>query len=174
MTRRHRAYMLIEMLTVFLAVTVCTSLITLGILAIRRSQDRLAEFANRTALMNDFVQCLRRDVRAATTARLGDGESEAFPRVLELGDAPEHVTYLFHGQRVERVERVGADGRSVAPKVWDPMTATVSVTGLGAEAGGAIVSATVYWRKTKKDDPRPDRRFDVALRCVGELYDEAN
>ncbi len=169
MMRRHRAYMLIEMLTVLMAVAVSGSLITAGILAILRSQDRLAEFANRTAVMNDFVQCLRRDVRAATTARLKGGEG--LPRVLELGDEPEPVTYLFYE---ERVERVGMDDRAVAAKVWDPMTATVSVTGLGAETGEAIVSATVYWQKTKKDDPRPDRRFDFAMRCVGELYNEAN
>lgn len=169
MRRPHRAFMLIEMVAVLLVVAVAGGLITTGIAAIRRSQDRLAEFANRTAAMNDFVRCLRRDVRGATTARLKG--VDGFPRVLELGDAPEQVTYLFYGQRVERV---GSDDRAVAGKVWDPMTATVSVTGMNAEAGGVIVSTTVYWQKTKKDDPRPDRRFDFALRCVGELYHEAD
>lgn len=169
MTRRHRAYMLIEMLAVLIVVAVGGSLISTGIVAIRRSQDRLAELANRTALMNDFVQCLRRDVRGTTTARLKSGE--AFPHVLALGDAPEPVTYLFYRQRVERV---GSGDGALAAKVWDPMTATVSVTGMNGEADGAIVSATVYWQKTKKDDPRPDRRFDFALRCVGEVHDEAD
>jgi len=171
MTPRRRGYMLIEMLAVLIAVTVGGSLITAGILSIRRSQDRLAEFANRTALLNDFVQCLRRDVRAATAVRLREGDGEGSPRVLELSDASKHVTYLFDEQRVERV---GSGDRAAAAKVWDPMMATVSVRGLDGEARRAVVSATVYWYRVKGDVPQPDRRFDFTVRCAGELYHETD
>jgi hypothetical protein len=157
--------MLVEILGVLVMVAASGGLITAGILSVRYAQQRIADSANRTALTDDFIRCLSRDVRRASTARVRDPDAEDVRVVLEVGGASDQVTYRFFENRVERA--ASPDG-TVAQKLWEPMTATVSVVGEDTAQMDVVVSATVFWHKTKKDDPRSNRRFDVAVRCAGE------
>jgi type II secretory pathway component PulJ len=171
MTRRRRGIFLIEMLPVLFALGIGGTLMAVGLASIQRSHKRVAEFSNRYASLNDFLRFISRDVRTATTVSLREGDGEDLQYVLAVGDTPRQVVYRFFE---DRVERAGFEGDHVADKRWDATHAefTLDVT---RPAGGAdaIVDLTVRWKRTAKDDPQPHRRFDVALRCAGEIYHES-
>ncbi|MHC4696768.1 MAG: type II secretion system protein [Planctomycetota bacterium] len=171
MTRRRRAFLLVEMLTVMFMLAIGGTLMVVGLASIHRSHKRVAEFGNRYALLNDFLRCLSRDVRMAKTATVGDGEGEELRQTLVIGRMPERVLYRFYKGHVERA---GFKGDSVAAKRWEPMSAAVKITGSRAVAGETIVSVTVSWPRTDKKDPEPNRRFDVAMRCNGELGNDGD
>jgi len=170
MIRRRPAYMLVEILAVLLLVGAGLSLVTAALHSIRYAQRRITDSANRTALTEDFLRCLARDVRQGSTARIRTADSEDGHTELTIADASTTVMYKFFENRVERAASL--DG-TVAPKRWEAITATASVEGGGAKQAD-VVRATVFWHMTDRYDPRADRRFDVAVRCAGERYHDAD
>jgi hypothetical protein len=52
------------------------------------------------------------------------------------------------------------------------MTADVGVFSGQSGAERAAVSVTVHWRRSDAKDPEPNRRFDLVVRCAGELDHE--
>lgn len=171
MIQRRPAYVLLEMLAVLFVVAVGLGLVTSLLDSIRYAQRRIADSANRTAVTEDFLRCLTGDVRHATSARVHGVTDEGAYQELEIGSGANHVTYQFFKNRVERA--ASADG-TLAAKRWAPMTATVSMAGGAAAAPSDLVEVTVFWHTTERYDPRADRRFDVAVRCIGERYDDVD
>ena len=169
MTTRRRAVFLVEMLTVLLLVSVGGTLMAVGLTSVLRSQRRVAEAGNQYAVLNDFLRCLSRDVRAAETAELLNGDGEDLPQVLLIGVPPKRVSYEFYERYVERT---GYEGDRVRGKRWNPMSAVTKVTEGRSGAGGTIVSVTVSWTRADARDLKPNRRFDTAIRCAGELRDD--
>ena len=171
MTRRRRAVLLVEMITVLFMLSIGGSLMAVGLASIMRSQRRVAELDNRYAMTNDFLRCLFRDVRKATTASLREGDGAELQQVLVVGEFPRQVSYRFYKQHVERT---GFEGDSQAAKLWSPMTADIGVTPVRSVVGNALVDVTVFWGRTDAQDPEPNRRFDLAVRCAGELDHDEN
>ncbi len=171
MTRRRRAVLLVEMLTVLFMMSIGGSLMTIGLASIMRSQRRVADLDNRYAMTNDFLRCVFRDVRRATTASLHEGDGAELQQVLVVGEFPRQVSYRFYKQYVERT---GFEGDSQAAKLWSPMTANPGVTPVQSDVGTALVDVTVFWGRTDAKDPEPNRRFDLAVRCAGELDHDDN
>ncbi len=169
MTSRRRAVFLVEMLTVLMILTAGGTLMAVGLASILRSHNRVAEFANRYAVLNDFLRCLSRDVRRATTASLHEGTGEGLRQVLVIGEMPPRVSYRFYQQHVERM---GPEGGSALVKLWEPMSAEVGIGG-PSDTVGRVIRVTVYWRRTGAKDPDSDRRFDLSVRCAGELGDDS-
>lgn len=169
MIRCRRAIFLVELLPVLLALAVAGNLLVVSLASIQRSHKRVAEFSNRYALLNDFLRCVSRDVRLATAASLRDGDSEELRQVLVIGESPKQVTYRFYARRVERT---GFEGDSVAAKRWAPISAAVEVAGDRARKGGAVVSVTVTWDRADTGGLESNRRFNVSVRCGGELSDD--
>jgi len=157
--------MLVEILCVLALIAVGSSLVVSGIYAIRKSQQRITDMANRTAITDDFIDCLSRDVRGVATARV-QTDDRGGGSMLVLGDGPQRLTYRFFEDHVER--EAARDG-AVAAKSWAPLTATVSVQGRDGPQTHVVVSATVWWRRTDTKDPAPARRFDFAVCCRGDL-----
>lgn len=171
MMPRRRAVLLVHMLTVLLLTATGGGLMMVGLVSILRGQKRVAEFGNRYTVLNDFLRCVSRDVRMATTAALEPDEEGGPRHTLVLGTPPNQVTYRFHDGRVERN---GFEGDSVSTKRWAPMSATVSISGDRQPVGRTIVSVRVSWFRNGADDPEPDRRFDLTVRCAGELGDDSD
>lgn len=171
MMPRRRAMFLVQMLTVLLLTAAGSGLMMVGLVSILRGQKRVAEFSNQYTVLNDFLRCVSRDVRMATTADLQSDEEDGPRQTLVLGTPPQQVTYRFHEGRVERQ---GFEGDSVATKRWTAMRATVSISGDRQRVGGTIVSIRVSWIRNGTDDPEPDRQFDLAVRCAGELGDDSD
>lgn len=168
---QRRAFFLLEMLPVFLAVAVGGTLMAVSIAAILRGHNRIAQFGNRYAVLHDFLREIRDDVRTATDVTLRGGDDGELQQVLAVGHPPQQVLYRFFEGRVERV-RFEADG--VPDKQWDMMHTEVK---LGMErsatpGGDSVVNVTVLWHRSSKDNPEPRRRFEIALRCAGELRHE--
>ena len=168
--RRRRGIFLIEMLTVLLCVTVGGTLMVVSLASILRNHRQIVELGNRYAVLNDFLRCIREDVRKAAGAELRDGDGAGVRQVLAIGEAPSQVLYRF-GE--ERIQRVGFPGDPVTDKDWN-MKHGVVTPGVEPPTGGgdAVVTVTVLWHRTSKDNPEPTRRFDVALRCTGETRHE--
>jgi len=171
MTQKRPAFVLVEMLAVLFVVAAGLSLVTAGLHSIRYAQRRIADSANRTALTDDFLRCLTDDIRHATSAHVESGDAEGGYTELALEGTSPRVTYRFFG---DRVERAASPRGTLAPKQWAPITATVSASGDDGAAHTNLVSATVLWHMTDRYDPRADRRFDVAVRCVGERYHDVD
>ena len=169
--RRRRAIFLIEMLPVLLAIAVGGGLMLVGLTSIIRSQRRVAELGNRYAVLNDFMHCLRNDVRAAADVALRSDDDGA-QQVLAIGQPPRQVLYRF---LEDRVERVGRTDDPVAGKVWD-MEHTVVQVNIAPRAGNGapLVNVTVEWHRASEKDPQPRRRFDTTLRCAREVRHEFN
>ncbi len=169
--RRRRAIFLIEMLPVLLAIAVGGGLMLVGLTSIIRSQRRVAELGNRYAVLNDFMRCLRTDVRAAADVALR-GDDDGAPRVLAIGEPPQQVLYRF---LEDRVERVGRTDDPVADKVWNMEHTVVQVNIEPRAANGvSLVNVTVEWHRASDKDPQPRRRFDATLRCAREVRHEPN
>ena len=168
MIRKRRAVFLVEMLTVILMVGVGGTLMAVGLGSMLRSQDRVVEFGNRFARTNDFLRCLKRDVRMATTATLREEHGEELRQVLWVGEPPTQITYRFFDHHVERS---GGRADDDAAKLWSPMSAEISLMGTDHVTDSTGVSVTVFWRRTGARDPEPNRQFDLAVRCAGELGD---
>lgn len=169
MNRRHRAVLLLEILTVLFMVAVGGTLMTAAITSILRSQKRVTDFGDRYTALNDFLEALRRDVRRVTTARLGAGDGGDLRQVLILGEPPERVAYRFYEQHVER--REGPTGGSSETRGWEAVSASAEIQRSRTNSAAAIVSVTAYLRRSSADAPAPVRRFGLALRCVGEVVD---
>ena len=169
--RRRRAMFLIEMLPVLLAVAVGGGLMLVGITSIIRSQRRVAELGNRYAVLNDFMRCLRADIRAATDLELRYDNDEAL-QVLAIGEPPQQIIYRF---REDRVERIGGTDDPVADKTWG-MEHTVVQLGLDPPTGNRapLVNVTIEWHRASDKDPQPRRRFDATLRCAAEVRHESD
>ncbi len=165
--RRRRAVFLIEMLTVVLCVAVGGTLMALSVASIVRDHRRIVEFGNRYAVLNDFLRCLREDVRGATRAEVRNGGDAGAKQVLTVGEPPTQILYRFGA---ERIARVGFFGDPVADKAWSVKHGVVTV-GLDPPIndGNTTVRVTITWRQTAKDDPAPTRRFDTTIRCAGEI-----
>lgn len=164
---RRRAVFLIEMLTVVFCVAVGGTLMAVSIASIVRDHRRIVEFGGRYAVLNDFLRCLREDVRAASTAESSNGDDAEGKQILAIGEPRQRVLYSFVE---DHIERVGFVDDPVADKVWNMKHATVTV---GLEppinGGDALVTVAVTWRRTARDDPAPSRRFEATLRCAGEI-----
>lgn len=168
---RRRAVFLLEMLPVLLAVAVGGTLMAVGIAAILRSHNRIAQFGNRYAVLHDFLREIRDDVRTATDVTLRGGDDGELQQVLAVGHPPRQVLYRFFEGRVERV---GFEADGVPDKQWD-MKHTEVELGMerpAAPGGDRVVNVTVLWHRSSKDNPEPRRRFEIALRCAVELRHE--
>lgn len=171
MRTRRRGFMLIEVLTILMILGIGGTLMAVALSSILRSQQRVADLSNHYAKVTDFIQCFSRDVRMSSTAVLSEGDGDDLRQVLVVGEPPCQVTFRFYSQRVERV---GCMGSPVTTKLWTPLDVGVNKIIGPFEAGGTAVDVTVRWHRTDKKDPEPDRRFDLIVRCAGELDDEAN
>lgn len=169
MKRRRRGVFLIEVLTVLVLLTAGGTLMAMGLAAIVRSHQRVAQFDGRYVQINDLLKTLSRDVRRAAIAQAGASIEAGQRQVLVIGAAPRQVTYRF---LEDRVERMGFAGDTDASTAWEPMTAIVTVAaGQGSE--GSVVNVTVLWPRGDDKDTEPDRRFDTAVRCASEInHDE--
>lgn len=171
MTRSHRRGMfLIELLPVLLAVAVGGTVMTMSIASILRSQRRVAELSNRYAVFNDFLRCFRQDVRSAGELTLVNDDRDDSVQVLVVGHGQRKITYRFLD---EGVARIGYEKDPVADKQWTFENTDFSLALESApDELGPLVKLTIWWRRTAKKDPEPSRRFDVTIRCAGELRDE--
>lgn len=169
MKERRRGYLLIEMLTVIVMITVGGSLITLGLAAIFKSQQRVAAADNRYAIMDDFLRSFSSDVRAATLATVREGSETSPQQILVIGEAPRELVYeLFEDHITRKVTNGGHQ-----EKMWRAISAKVTVETVEASNSATLVSVTVLWHRSDAQDPEPHRRFDLTLRCAGELdHDE--
>ena len=164
MRASRRAMFLIEMLPVLLAIAVGGTLMTISIASILRSQKRVAELSNRYAVLNDFMACLRQDVRTATKLALEDGDGDNSERVLVIDQGSRKIAYRFPDRRVERL---GGEQDPVADKSWTfehtdfDLALEPSPEGLPV-----LVNVSVWWQRTAPDHPEPGRRFDVTMRCT--------
>lgn len=164
MTRgRSRAFMLMEMLVVLLLILVGSGLITVGLASIVKSHKRIADFSNRYALVNDFLDTLRADVREGTAVEWVEGDDDAAPRALRITGGPKTVLYRT---LADSVERSGADDG--VNKRWDMTHTDVAIQIESGSAGVDLVQVTVQWHKKDRYDPQPSRRFRAVARCVGE------
>ena len=69
--------------------------------------------------------------------------------------------------------RVGCERDPVADKQWTFERTDFSVILESSPDGRSpLVKMTVWWHRVDKKDPEPPRRFDVTVRCAGELRDE--
>ncbi len=123
MKQRRCAYLLIEMLTVILMITVGGSLITVGLAAIFKSQQRVAAADNRYAIMDDFLRSFSSDVRAATLAMVREGSETGPQQILVIGEAPRETVYELYEDYVTR-KAANADHQE---KLWRPISAKVTV-----------------------------------------------
>ena len=166
----RRAVFLIELLPVMLAVAVGGTVMTISIASILRSQKRVAELSNRYAVFNDFLRCFRHDVRAATGLALEDDDGDDGKLVLVIDGGSRKVEYRFLDQSVGRI---GFERDPVAGKQWTFERTDFSVILESSPDGRSpLVKMTVWWHRVDKKDPEPPRRFDVTIRCAGELRDE--
>lgn len=163
MTHHRRGIMLVEMLVVLFLVGTGGTVITLGVLSILKSQDRVSDFANRYATTQDFLDTVSRDARAVTTASLHRAESSDV-QVLTLGEPNRQTVYRFYS---DRVERTASAGMRAAAKSW-PVTAEAALLGSSRSPGAKLLKATVFWHRPDVHELDPARRFDVTVRCVGE------
>ena len=169
MTHRRRGVLLVELLTVLFMVAIGGSLMVVAVTSILRSHKRVAEFDNRYAVLNDFLQCISRDVRSARIATLRDDDGENLRQVLIIGEAAKQVTYTFYDRHVERT---GFEGDSMAAKSWDSLHVVVGIAQDPTRADRTpTVRLTVSWPRSDVDEIEPSRRFDAAIRCAGELRD---
>jgi len=166
MIQRRRAMLLLEVLTVIVLLTAGGTLLAVGIGSMQHSQKRVAALGNRYAVLNDFLRRFALDVRRARTATLRDGSEPGERQILLIGEAPGQVVYHF---LEGRVERTGTAGDDAAPTRWEPMAAAVGIVEGPPDSAEVGVTVTVYWHRTDDADPQPDRRFDLTVRCAGEI-----
>ncbi len=188
---RLRAFSLLEVLAIFLIVTVAGTLMTVGVASVLRAHKRTAELANRYAVLHDFLHTLRGDVRAADRLALTsepDGASTTMKLIFD-DESPE-LLYRFFFDRIERFGD-GTDDNQVndvasAPrggrKVWPFEHSSATIALERPPGGGApLLKVTLQWYRRSKDDPQPNshpkrserwgppaRRFSVTLRPAGE------
>jgi hypothetical protein len=162
MNHKRRGIFLVEMLTVIFMVGIGGTLMSVGLASLMRSQDRVVAFGNQLARVHDFLGALERDVRAASTAALGDVQGEQPCQVLSLGELPTQVTYRFFENRVERT----ADATAI---VWSPLIAQIHLE--RGMAGRVGVGADVSIHRANKSDPEPHRRFQLFVRCAGAIHE---
>lgn len=168
MIRKRRGVLLIEMITVILMVGVGGTLMAVGLVTMLRSQKRVVEFGNQFAATNDFLRCFSRDVRTGTTAAMQEPVGGDVRRVLMINTVSGQVVYRFDKQQVQREASPG-----VAAKLWSPMTAEVAIVSGPNVSGGVGINLSVSWFRGVAKDPGPNRRFDLFVRCGGELgYEE--
>lgn len=160
--KRHRAFMLMEMLVVVMLTLAGTGLITMGLASIIKSHKRIANLSNRYALVNDFFDTLRADVRAGTAVAWIDGD-DAAPRQLQITGGTQSVLYRILVDSVERI-----DGGHIV-KQWDMQHTDVTLQIESDRASEDLVRVSVLWHQKNKYDPDASRRFAATLRCVGEL-----
>lgn len=171
MKTRRRGIMLIEILTVVMIVGIGGTVMAAALNSILRSQRRVADFGNHYAVVSDFIQCFSQDVRRSTTAVLGDGDGDDLRQVLVMGEPSCQVSFRFYKQRVERM---GCSGSPVSTKHWTSLDVKVDKIIAQPGNGGPAVGVTIHWHRMDAEDPEPNRRFDMVVRCAGELNDEKN
>ena len=159
---RRRGVFLVEMLTVILMVGVGGALITVGFASMLKSQKRVTDFGNQRARIEDFLDCIRKDVRSGTTALL---RADAEPVLLLNGPAGQ-ISYRCFGTSVERTSR----GVS---KLWNQMPAALGLVNPDQDGFASAVSISLHWPRTDAQDPEPNRRFDIVVHCTGVLNDAA-
>jgi hypothetical protein len=146
------------------------TLMAIAVSSLLRSQRRVVESGNQYAMVNDFLNCLSRDVRRSTGAVLSDGDEANLKQTLVLSDSRQRVSYRFHKQTVERW---ASDPPGVMTKSWGPLEADVRVLRSPKGNHDVAVDVTVRWHRTDAKDPGPARRFDLVTRCAGEMdYEE--
>lgn len=160
--KRHRAFMLMEMLVVVMLTLAGTGLITMGLASIIKSHKRIASLGNRYALVNDFLDTLRTDVRAGTAVAWIDGDDAATRQLQITGGAPT-VLYRIVAGGVERI-----DGGLIV-KQWDMQHTEVTLQIESDPASDDLVRVTVLWHQKNRYDPDASRQFVATLRCVGEV-----
>ena len=166
---RGRAVVLLEILTVLFLVAIGGTIMSVGIAAVVRTHRRTADLTNRYAVLNDFLRCIRGDVRAASGIALeGDGSQTVTTLTLTHAQPEAYAEYLFFENRVERL-RLSAGDILVEDKSWPVDHATVDVDlAHGSDGEAALLHLAVQWHRRSKDDTQPGRRFDMILRAAGE------
>jgi len=166
---QREAFALIQLLSVLFIVAVGSTLMATSIASILRTKKHADALTDRYAVLTDFTHCLRRDVRGSSAMRLRSEQDNGVP-ILTLEGGGGLVSYTF---LPESVERVGFDGDPMSNKAWS-FVRTQVLADLEAQTGSAdpILHVTVLWRSLAHDDAQPQRRFDLAFRSVGEVYDE--
>ncbi len=175
---RPRAFTLLEVLAVFLIVTVAGTMMTVGVASVLRAHKRTAELANRYAVLHDFLHTLRGDVRAADRLALTSEPNDAATTLkLIFDDESPELLYRFFFDRLERFGG-GTDGNQVDPvasaprggrKVW-PFEHSSATVALEQPPGrpeskdslcfGAapLLKVTLQWYRRPKDDTQPNAR----------------
>ncbi len=168
--RKARGFLLVELLTALFAVAAGGTLMTMGVVSLLRSQERVARFTNRYAGLNDLLAWVRRDVRHASTMELSAGGQDGALQTLVLRSSTGETIYRVYADRVHRVQ----DGPgAIGEKLWDRSTGEASFVGERDEAGNvSTLRVTVVWRDRQKKYPAPTRRFEMVLRCAREMRDE--
>jgi type II secretory pathway pseudopilin PulG len=170
MMHRRRGVFLVEMLTVLFMVGIGGTLMAVGLASLLRSQDRVSVFGNQFTHINDFLRCIKRDVRSATSATLLRGDASEPQAILFLNEPPTQVSYRFFENHVERS---GGDEGDTA-KLWSSLNAQVSIPGSPEGTENTGVAVTVFWRRASAKEPDPDRRLDLFARCSGGVENEAH
>ena len=166
MSFKRRGVLLVEMLTVLTIVGVGGTLMAVALASMLKSQDRVARLSNRFATTNDFINCIQADIRSGTAVQVHtlshpDGEQT----LLTITGPSGPVLYRLSEQHVER----DAGSKSKSAKSWTDLAAEASVVTGPNAAEGLGVNVLVRWRRSGHDDPEPNRRFDLFVRCAGEL-----
>lgn len=163
MTRPRRGYALIEMILVIGALVVilglCASLIHLLMRLDRASRDHLAESGIRERLARQ----LRSDVRAASTAKVGQEQpGAAGPNWLVLhGPGDRVINYVSGGGGIIRTEHDGP--RLVRQEAYRLPSKAVPRFAVRAERGSDFVVLELVRKPAQADMGRPRVAEYVAL-----------
>ena len=166
MNSQRRAFFLIEMLAVLMAVAVGGGLMAVGITSIIRAQRRVVEFGNRYTVLDGFLQRLRHDVRHARTASLQDSEEEDARQTLAIGQPPHQVVYRFFDQHVTRS---GAEDDPTPQSQWTSIVAAIELSAGVSLADGPLITVSASYPNKDQRDPYPDRVFHLSVRCARKL-----
>lgn len=169
MNFKRRGVFLVEMLTVVLMVGVGGTLMAVALASMLKSQERVARLGDRFATTNDFIHCIRDDVRSGAAVQLqtfSHADSDQPRQLLTITRSSGPLSYRFFAKHVER--EGGPGGESA--KSWTPLAAEASVANDANGTEGHGVKVIVRWQRDGHDDPDPSRRFDLFVRCAGELH----
>lgn len=178
--RRRRAYLLGQLVATLPLLLVAATLLTTGIHAALRSQRRSAEIAAGYATINNLLDTLRQDTRAATAARAMPTEEGVYAFTLQTLDG--QISYSLAGGRVTRAAG-GPDARGKVTRQWRIKEADLSaecdtpLTASGDQHSSmleprspvSLLMVHIRWRGESKHQVDPTRRFDATFR-IGRGY----
>lgn len=164
----RRAFVLLEMLTTLLLVLVGGTLVTVGLASILKANNRAAELSNRYSIMSDMAARFRRDFRGAQRMSYTRSSDESPETELVLTGPAGKIVYLFAEGQLNRSGPEPA-GTAVWPLEYTEVAGSVETS---TDGEPAVFHLTIIWKKRKKEVQEFGRRFDLVLRCGGELTSE--